>query len=55
METTCEVIYTTLILLCSIANLHKIMKDKKPASEAVIQMCGTIMFLALVYFGGLYD
>lgn len=55
MENFCEIAFTTLIILCSIANLRKMVKEKKPASDAIIQICGTLTFLALVFGAGMYD
>ena len=55
METFCEIGFTTLIILCCIANLHKMVKEKKPASDAIIQIFGTLTFLALVFGAGLYN
>jgi hypothetical protein len=55
VEFFCEIALTVLIILCCIANLHQMVKKGKPASDAIIQICGTLTFLALVFGAGLYD
>lgn len=55
MELACEVAYPFLVILCCAARLRQIVKEEEPASDAIIQIGGTLIFLALAWGGGLYD